>query len=133
MERAPDAAQQPKAVAANALERGLMPVRRADPASRFGDDSTSMVCVHGCLAGTHGEHRRSTVEATMFRIRNARARTEDEEFAQWLRHTARNLQRGELPPESWEPRQSPLEDPAVQRRIASLIASIAEKPREKRG
>jgi hypothetical protein len=69
----------------------------------------------------------------MFRIRNARARAEDKEFANWLRRTAQNLQRGELPPESWEQRQSPFENSEVQRRIAALIASIAEKPREKRG
>ena len=34
-DRAPDPAQQAEAIAPNALQRGLMPVRRADPASGF--------------------------------------------------------------------------------------------------
>jgi len=32
-----------------------------------------------------------------------------------------------LPPESWERRHSPFEDSAAQRRIAALIAKIAER------
>ena len=35
---APHAADQAEAIAADALERGLVPIRRADPAPRFGDD-----------------------------------------------------------------------------------------------
>ena len=67
----------------------------------------------------------------MFRLKNARARTEDEKFADWLRKTAGELKRNELPTESWEQRHSPLEDSAAQRRIAALIASIAARPRER--
>lgn len=69
----------------------------------------------------------------MFRLKNARARTEDEKFADWLRRTADELKRNDLPPESWEQRGSPFEDSAAQRRIAALIASIAEKPKDNRG
>jgi hypothetical protein len=65
-------------------------------------------------------------------IKSAVESTEDEEFANWLRHTAKQLKLGDLPPESWE-RHSPFDDSSVRRRIARLIASIAEKPTEKRG
>jgi hypothetical protein len=54
-------------------------------------------------------------------------RREDPDFAKWLRRTVRKLKNGDLPPESWEQRHSPLEDSAAQRRIARLIASIAER------
>ena len=37
-DRAPDAAHQAEAVAADALERGLMAIGRADPGARLGDD-----------------------------------------------------------------------------------------------
>ena len=57
---------------------------------------------------------------------------EEQEFANWLRQTARNLQQGDLPPETWELRQSPFEDSAAQRRIASLISRIAVRPKYKR-
>jgi hypothetical protein len=57
---------------------------------------------------------------------------EDRDFAEWLRRTARRLKDGELPPEPWELHQSPFEDSAAQRRIAKLIASIAEKTKYKR-
>lgn len=53
------------------------------------------------------------------------------ELADWLKRTMRKLRNGDLPPESWEQRYSPLDDSAAQRRIAALIAEIAERPREK--
>ena len=59
-------------------------------------------------------------------------RPEDRDFAEWLRRTVRRLKDGELPPEPWELRQSPFEDSAAQRRIAKLIAGIAEKTKYKR-
>ena len=57
---------------------------------------------------------------------------EDRDFAEWLRRTARRLKDGELPPETWELRHSPFQDSAAQRRIAKLIAGIAEKTKYKR-
>lgn len=65
-------------------------------------------------------------------VKSAVEPNEEEEFANWLRHTAKQLKRGDLPPESWE-RHSPFDDSSVRRRIARLIASIAEKPKDKRG
>jgi hypothetical protein len=62
----------------------------------------------------------------------AGGRPDDRDFAEWLRRTARRLKDGELPPEPWELHQSPFEDSAAQRRIAKLIASIAEKTKYKR-
>lgn len=62
----------------------------------------------------------------------AGGRPEDRDFAEWLRRTARQLKDGELPPEPWELNQSPFEDSAAQRRIAKLIANIAEKSKYKR-
>ena len=52
---APDTAQKPEAVAADALERGLMAIGRADPAARRGDDvfrdsSEQAPAVHARLA-----------------------------------------------------------------------------------
>jgi hypothetical protein len=58
--------------------------------------------------------------------KNARAQ-EDRDFAEWLRGTVRKLKQGELPPKSWEQRHSPFDDSAAQRRIAKLIAEIAER------
>jgi hypothetical protein len=54
-------------------------------------------------------------------------RADAHDFAKYLRRTARDLKRGDLPPESWERRHSPFEDSAAQRRIASLISRIAAK------
>jgi hypothetical protein len=53
-------------------------------------------------------------------------RTEERDFRNWLHRTVRKLKRGELPPESWEVRH-PLDDSAVQRRIARMIGDVAEK------
>lgn len=62
---------------------------------------------------------------------------EDRDFATWLRQTIRKLKDGDakqndLPPESWERHYSPFEESAAQRRIAALIAEIAERPRDKK-
>jgi hypothetical protein len=64
-------------------------------------------------------------------IKSAIEPTEEEEFANWLRHTAKQLKLGDLPPESWEQR-SPFDDSSVRRRIARLISTIAEKPKHGR-
>ena len=54
-------------------------------------------------------------------------RSDARDFAEYLRCTARDLKRGDLPPEPWQLRHSPFEDSAAQRRIATLISRIAEK------
>lgn len=59
--------------------------------------------------------------------KNTAFRSDEGEFTNWLRHTADQLKHGELPPESWDLRHSPLEDSAAQRRIATLISRIAER------
>lgn len=59
------------------------------------------------------------------------ARSDARQFANWLRQTVQQLKDGDLPPETWE-HQSPFEESGAQRRIAKLIANIAEKPKYKR-
>ena len=63
---------------------------------------------------------------------NSASQTEERDFKDWLRRTAEKLKRGELPPESWDERHSPLEESAVQRRIAALISRIAAKDDHRR-
>ena len=58
---------------------------------------------------------------------NSAPKTEEGDFKDWLRRTAEKLKRGDLPPENWDARHSPLEDSAGQRRIAALISRIAAK------
>jgi hypothetical protein len=58
--------------------------------------------------------------------------SEERDFKDWLRRTAEKLKRGELPPERWDARHSPLEESAVQRRIAALISRIAAKEDHRR-
>jgi hypothetical protein len=58
-------------------------------------------------------------------MRDKRSDTQD--FAAYLRLTARDLKRGDLPPEPWQFQHSPFEDSAAQRRIATLISRIAAK------
>jgi hypothetical protein len=53
-------------------------------------------------------------------------RSEERDFRNWLHRTVRKLKRGELPPETWEVRH-PLNDSAVQRRIARMIGDVAAK------
>jgi hypothetical protein len=69
-------------------------------------------------------------EPTMMVKENTKKK-ETQDFATYLRRTSRNLKRGDFPPESWELRHSPFEDSAAQRRIAMLIAEIAERPHER--
>ncbi|HEX5779691.1 MAG TPA: hypothetical protein VFY21_12700 [Xanthobacteraceae bacterium] len=63
---------------------------------------------------------------------NSVRKTEEPDFKDWLRQTAEKLKRGELPPEAWDERHSPLEESAVQRRIAALISRIAAKEDRRR-
>ena len=60
-------------------------------------------------------------------VKEDNKRSDAQDFAAYLRLTARDLKRGDLPPEPWQLRHSPFEDSAAQRRIATLISRIAEK------
>jgi len=60
------------------------------------------------------------------------SRTEERDFRNWLHRTVRKLKRGDLPPESWDTGHSPIEESAAQRRIATLISSIAAKDDHRR-
>ena len=58
---------------------------------------------------------------------NSASQTEERDFKDWLRRTAEKLKRGELPPESWDERHSPLEESAVQRRDAAKNLQAAAR------
>lgn len=71
------------------------------------------------------------MELALTMKQNPGSRTEERDFRNWLHRTVRKLKRGELPPESREQRH-PLDDSAVQRRIARLIGDIAAKDERRR-
>jgi hypothetical protein len=135
VKRAPHAAQEPEAVAADPLERGLVPVGvpiqlRASLTAicvvllRF---RFAVPSVMRAIRERRGVAGVDLAKERQMMVKEDDKRPDTREFEAYLRLTARDLKSGDLPPEPWQLRHSPFEDSVAQRRIATLISRIAAK------
>ena len=101
---APDAAQQAEAIAADAFQRGLMAIGRADPGARRGDDAVRM-------AGSPSSEEAPAVEPRLALLRHA----DDEVVAGHVREAAEVDGVARTSPGRW---RGVLSQPAVTRNVS---------------